>query len=135
MTEHDDDVTKEELYEEAQELDVEGRSKMNKAELAEAVAAAEAESDGDGPTEDDASPQETTEADTTAEIVADPPAGIDPDSVEDPDASFAEEGANVTDTGWVIKSRREEEDEQHARREAANAKVEETVKAAKTNPW
>lgn len=36
-----DDSTKDELYERAQELDIEGRSTMNKAELQEAVEAEE----------------------------------------------------------------------------------------------
>ena len=42
-TEFYEDMTKADLYERAGELDIEGRSQMNKGELIEAIAEAEAE--------------------------------------------------------------------------------------------
>lgn len=44
----EDEKTRDELYERAQELDIEGRSEMDKPELAAAVAAAEGSDDGSG---------------------------------------------------------------------------------------
>jgi len=99
-THESDEPTKEELYEKAQELDVEGRSTMDKAELAEAV-------------------EEAEEADDTEEAEA-----VESASTE-----------NVTDTGWKILSRAEEEEAQHERRRQADAEVEGAAKAAKTTPF
>lgn len=124
---HSEEPTKEELYEKAQELDIEGRSTMDKAELAEAVAAAEA-----GETEP-ATESDSTESDTAdgfqpshseEDLAAQAETEIEPDAVE-----------NVTDTGWVIQSRAEEEAAQHERREARNAEVEETVAQAERTPF
>jgi hypothetical protein len=63
-------------------------------------------------------------------------------SVEDKDAQAAtapghdsvnpEHGSSED---WTVKSRKEEEEDQHARREAANAEVEKTVAQAETTPF
>jgi hypothetical protein len=131
------EATKEELYEKAQELDVEGRSDMNKAELAAAVAAAEAEKDS-APAHDHGELAGSDADNAGSDEVA---GGFGPEtSVEDTEAQKAtaieaDPVGNYTDTGWEIKSRAQEEAEQHARREAGNALVEEIQAKARTNPW
>jgi hypothetical protein len=132
MSEHE--PTKEELYEKAQELDIDGRSHMDKAELAEAVAAAEAQPQSEPAPEDESN-------ETPAASEEDTAGGFGPEvSEEDTEAQEAtaievDEVEQVTDTGWVIKSRAEEEAEQHERRKAADAVVEEKVANAETTPF
>jgi hypothetical protein len=148
-----DDMTKDELMEEAQRLDIDGRSGMDKAELHEAVVAADAGDESESaesPTGLEAETEPTSQFHSqgagegeSADKIGDMPeregttAGdTDTDPVLDSEADYTEPRAESgDDEGWRIKSRQEEEQEQHDRREAANAKIEETVKAAKTNPW
>lgn len=166
MADEQDDPTKDELYEKAQELDIDGRSTMDKAELEAAVAAAEAngdgESDGDGESEADAS------VDTQAATAPDPDTerkgdyhpqgageGEDADAIGDIPRPDGETIAGDTDTDPVldseadyskpeveyhadtneVKSIQEEEEAQHERRKAADAKIEEAIKNAGTTPF
>lgn len=148
MSEKFEDMNKEELMDEAQRLDIEGRSTMDKAELLAAVQAAEGsdestESDGaavdtqaalvDGPTQEENGGfhVESDLPEREGTIAGD----TDTDPVRDSEAAYSEpEVEYVADTNEV-KSIQEEVDEQNARREAADAKVEETVKQAGQTPF
>jgi hypothetical protein len=126
-----EDATKEELYEKAQELDIEGRSTMDKDELAKAVAEAES----------------TPEAQPAAEPVAEQApveqsqaGGFQPveDNSTTHDTSggeFLPEPGPEAHNQSEIKSRAEEEAEQHERRKAGDAEVEKTQADAETTPF
>lgn len=162
MSEKFEEMTKDELMEEAQRLDIDGRSGMDKAELLAAVQAAdggetasEVESTQDtsaGHTEKVVEAEQQTEnggfkvegagetgsedgLSAIPEATGTPANGSDTDPVLDSEADRTDpEITYVGDTN-TVKSRREEEDEQHERRKAADARIEEQQAQAKTNPW
>lgn len=70
----DDGPSRDELYERAQELDIEGRSDMNKDELAAAVEAAESGSDDSGAAAAPSDPLRHTPGATTPKTGPVPPA-------------------------------------------------------------
>lgn len=71
-----DEPTKDELYEQAQELDVEGRSDMNKDELAEAVAEAGGDAGGAADDESTDAPTPTNQPVKKTAAAKDEPSGL-----------------------------------------------------------
>lgn len=161
VSEKFEDMDKDELYEEAQRLDIDGRSTMDKAELLAAVQAADG-SDGSGEESTDTTQAEESPVtdgaavDTEAALVngpdkeenggfhvdsgaaerSGPIAGdTDTDPVLDSEADYSEPEVEYVQDTNTVKSIREEIDEQNARREAADAQVEETIKQAGQTPY
>lgn len=153
-----DEMTKDQLEDEAKRLDVDGRSTMNKDELLDAVKAADAgESepkpamDTTGETKLTEPEQQTTNGGFTVggagesgddSALADIPKAdgpklieTDTDPVLDSEADYSEPTVEYVADANPIKSRQEEEAEQHARREAGDARIEEVQKAAGKTPY
>lgn len=156
-----EEMNKEELMDEAQRLDIEGRSSMDKAELLAAVQAAdgsdksqaeETQDTSAGATVEVEQPEQTTEnggfqvqgAGETGsdEGLSDIPEADGPRAVTDEvnpvldsEADYSEPTIEYVGDVNPVKSRQEEEDEQHERRKAADAEIEARQAAARTNPW
>lgn len=153
-----EDMTKDQLEDEAKRLDIEGRSTMNKDELLAAVQAADGSDKGEsqdtsgGHTEKvvEAEQQtdnggfkvegagETGSEDGLSDVpksAGTPANGSDTDPVLDSEADRTDPEITYVEDTNRIKSRREEEDEQHERRKAGDALIEAQQAEAKTNPW